>query len=427
MSTKQAVLSLFLIVVLVGAGIVAQSLIRGKQHEALAQEVELALAMADENPAEAEARLAVLADRAAYLAGRSPILEVDLLRSFAAYSDFDEFTDHAGGMMPNSPPTVRFIVAPIEAKVNELIRFTLWITDPDPLPKVRHTTDWGDGTSNNSILMPAGYGGELYHQWGSPGTYTVTVQAWDEAGLASQQISYQITITGPVGTVTPDPVPVEPGDSGSSGGPVESAPKVPVVSRGGEDSGVCAQVVTYARFSSTNYTSSCVAFPTPCDVPAGWTTCTPPTVSLPTPRVPDPVQPIDPWYPYPIYKVPVAPEPKPQPKVNNRPEFVNLDTGWVARAGKNRSYTVRAQDIDGDELTFTIDWGDGNITTTEGKAESSWFGRFFDSKFAVQRATVRHTYARPGMYYGKVIVEDPYSTGVGSGGYRVDFIRITVK
>ena len=418
MSTKQAILSVIVIVILVGVGVFAQSLIRGKQHEDLAYAMEEVFALQVTDPEGAKVRLEALADRAAYLASREPFLGIELLQGFARMTDDIEF-DSAG--VPNSPPYIYWTVAPSQGNVNESLRFSTWIADVDD-HQVRYKISWGDGSANESNFRSQGYGGEAYHQWSTPGQYTVTAQAWDDNGISSSEQSFPLTIVGQAAHEVPSNFPPGPDPEPEPGNPV-----------------VCTQVITYGQ---NPYTNTCVAFPTPCDVPSGWAQCDVESVDEP-PSTAYPERPGDPGYPEDygaqgsgaggvsggswIDRI-VNQLPK-KPLVNSRPEFIDIDISvpWYSRRNHTAKFEISARDEnDSDNLTFTIEWGDGTSVTRDGEPFPSYFNRFdsLDNAYAV---TAKHNYPGAGRYLARIIVEDPHSGGVGTVGYREVWLNVTVR
>ncbi|MDD1657734.1 MAG: PKD domain-containing protein [Methanomicrobiales archaeon] len=88
--------------------------------------------------------------------------------------------------IPDSRPPARPAIpaGPSATQTIFLNRYTASATDPDGDPVVL-LCDWGDGTWTESGPVPSGTAVQASHAWTGPGTFTVTVQATDSYGMAS--------------------------------------------------------------------------------------------------------------------------------------------------------------------------------------------------------------------------------------------------
>jgi hypothetical protein len=118
----------------------------------------------------------------------------------------DEFTNH--------PPTAPTLSAtPQFAYTGDVITATASSTDPDPGGSIKHYHwDFGDGTAAFDGGSPQ------THQYASPNTYTITVYAVDNNGLAGPASQFNVGIFA-------RPAPPPPG-GGSGGGGIQPLPKL---------------------------------------------------------------------------------------------------------------------------------------------------------------------------------------------------------
>jgi hypothetical protein len=86
---------------------------------------------------------------------------------------------------PNTQPAIPAMPSgPAEGTAGQELTFTAAATDPDG-DTVALEWDWGDGSTDDSGLMPSGTAVEGTHRWQEAGTYTVKVRAADEHGASS--------------------------------------------------------------------------------------------------------------------------------------------------------------------------------------------------------------------------------------------------
>ncbi|MFH1013356.1 MAG: PKD domain-containing protein, partial [Thermoplasmatota archaeon] len=89
--------------------------------------------------------------------------------------------------------------------------------------------------------------------------------------------------------------------------------------------------------------------------------------------------------------------------IKNNEEFLNQPPGLPAitgpergKFGENQSYQITAQDPDGNDLYYYIDWGDGTDIELIGPYGSG------------RTTTVKHNWAEKGSYTIKVMSRDVY-------------------
>src|SRR3989475_3805187 len=95
---------------------------------------------------------------------------------------------------PNAPPSVDFTWTPTSGDTNTVFTFTAQVTDDhDPPNTIQVRCDWtGDGTWDTSWSTTK----TASHTFGSPGTYTVVVQAKD-SGVLTASASHMVSVTSP--------------------------------------------------------------------------------------------------------------------------------------------------------------------------------------------------------------------------------------
>jgi glutaredoxin len=93
----------------------------------------------------------------------------------------------------NLPPTDPEIDGPTRGKPNIVYNFTFVSTDPDN-NSIKYIIDWGDKSSNETILYESEEVVTLSHSWGNKSKYTIKARAIDEYGARSELSQHVIDI-----------------------------------------------------------------------------------------------------------------------------------------------------------------------------------------------------------------------------------------
>jgi len=96
---------------------------------------------------------------------------------------------------PTYPPEDPTITGPSEGLVNISYNFTISATDRDN-DTIQYVIEWGDGENTTTDFLANGTSTKQTHMWDTPGTYTITVRAYDN-DTYSGPVSHTITIEKP--------------------------------------------------------------------------------------------------------------------------------------------------------------------------------------------------------------------------------------
>ena len=94
-------------------------------------------------------------------------------------------------IQPNHPPSVPIVSGPTEGFVDIEYLFSIVSTDEDD-DDIRYTVDWGDGITNESILLKSGVPFNVSHKWIQPGNYTINISAYDNDTIAEIDITIDL-------------------------------------------------------------------------------------------------------------------------------------------------------------------------------------------------------------------------------------------
>jgi hypothetical protein len=98
----------------------------------------------------------------------------------------DTDTTNATIIQPNRPPTNLIIGCITNGTINTEYSNAFGSIDEDD-DTIAYTIAWGDGTTNQTGFLPSGEFFSLFHQWDTPGNYTITLTATDGVLTASSE------------------------------------------------------------------------------------------------------------------------------------------------------------------------------------------------------------------------------------------------
>ncbi len=85
----------------------------------------------------------------------------------------------------NSPPNIPRLSGPTSGYTSTLYRYSTSTEDPEG-DDMRHTFDWGDGTTSETEFVKSGERIVQSHAWNEPGEYRIRVRATDDHGASSR-------------------------------------------------------------------------------------------------------------------------------------------------------------------------------------------------------------------------------------------------
>lgn len=263
--------------------------------------------------------------------------------------------------------------------------YTFVTTDPDG-DALKYSVDWGDGTTSSTDWLEQGNPYAIAHRWALPGAYSVKVQAFDsETGAPSQWSPALVVTVADAAPQTPMII--------TGGGTLAKKTSMNFASIGNDyqrrqmsfiyDWGD-GTTTTTRLFSIWEYVSPMVMMYYPTD--HSWAASGTYSVRVKTVNTGG----LESDWSSPRSIV-----------VTNAAPAVPTVTGGAAEGNRVTPYmyTAVASDPNGDDVTYTFDWGDGTYTTPVTASGTP--------------VTVGHTWANLGTYNVKVKATD--SEGVESG------------
>jgi len=110
-------------------------------------------------------------------------------------NDGEYDTDQTVAVVVESlPPTTPHLTGPATGEPGQEYEFHVVSTDPEET-KISYVFDWGDCTTFDSPFFPSATLLTVTHYWESPGTYSVSVTAYDESTQHSTAAILTLTIT----------------------------------------------------------------------------------------------------------------------------------------------------------------------------------------------------------------------------------------
>jgi len=107
--------------------------------------------------------------------------------------EYSETAVHSFKTGVNYEPTDPVINGPSEGGTGVKYDFKFVSTDPED-NLIKYTVEWGDGTTNQTTLVPNGTEVTLSHSWATKDTYTIRARATDEFGAHSDWKEHKIKI-----------------------------------------------------------------------------------------------------------------------------------------------------------------------------------------------------------------------------------------
>jgi PKD repeat protein len=115
-------------------------------------------------------------------------------------TDSDGLTDSAHidivVVQPNMPPSTPVLVGPSDGSINIEYSYLIISTDPDNDSLIYHV-DWGDGTQENSTMVPGNTTVGFSHIWNDSGYFQIHIYTQDEHNSVSSIRTHPMIIDVP--------------------------------------------------------------------------------------------------------------------------------------------------------------------------------------------------------------------------------------